>query len=44
MKFTDFVSEESALEKCPICDKAAVTTKFSFIGLPIKDHRSKLVK
>ena len=44
MGFADFVSEERALEKRPICDKAAVTTKFSFIDLPIKNHRSKLVK
>ena len=31
MWVTDFVSEEGALEKCPICDKSAIKTKYSVI-------------
>ena len=42
MGFTNFVSEERALEKCSVCDKVAILTKYSFIDLSIKSHRNKV--
>lgn len=42
MGATDFLSEERALEKCPISDKVVIITKYSFINLSIKNHRNKM--